>query len=40
MDGFGTAIDSDGYLYAWGQNSFGQLGLGDFRSRKLPTKIP
>ena len=40
MDSFGSAIDTDGFVYTWGQNQFGQLGLGDFRFRKLPTKLP
>eukprot|EP00347_Sterkiella_histriomuscorum_P023139 403335798 len=39
-DSFGAAIDDQGFVYTWGQNQFGQLGQGDFRLRKLPTKIP
>ena len=33
------AIDADGYLYAWGRNDSGQLGLGDTTSRYDPTKV-
>ena len=36
---FGAAVDDQGIIYAWGQNQFGQLGQGDFRFRKLPTKV-
>ena len=39
-ESFAAAIDKDGFLYSWGQNQYGQLGVGDFRNRKLPTKIP
>ena len=38
-DSFGTAIDADGFLYSWGDNQTGQLGLGDFSARKIPTKV-
>ena len=34
---FGCVIDNIGNLYSWGQNSDGQLGLGDYESRNLPT---
>lgn len=30
------ALDKNGRVYSWGQNSLGQLGHGDQRSRKLP----
>ena len=33
------AIDADGYLYGWGDNDYGQLGLGDTTSRYEPTKV-
>ena len=39
MECFASALDTEGFLYTWGQNQFGQLGLGDFRFRKLPTKV-
>ena len=32
-------MDTDGFVYTWGENQTGQLGLGDFSTRKLPTKI-
>lgn len=34
------ALDSEGRLYAWGENQWGQLGLGDFNSRIIPTLVP
>ena len=40
--GFGNhtlAINNDGYLYAWGWNEFGQLGLGDTNNRHTPTRV-
>lgn len=33
------ALSVDGYAYAWGLNSFGQLGLGDVVPRSSPTLI-
>ena len=36
---FTLAIDKDGYLWGWGDNSCGQLGLGDNTTRTTPTKI-
>lgn len=33
------AIGSDGELYAWGDNQFGQLGTGDNKNKLKPTKI-
>jgi alpha-tubulin suppressor-like RCC1 family protein len=33
------AVKSDGTLWAWGRNQFGQLGLGDTLSRSVPEQI-
>ena len=33
------AIDDMGRVYAWGANSYGQLGVGDQKHRKFPTLI-
>jgi alpha-tubulin suppressor-like RCC1 family protein len=33
------ALKRDGSLWAWGQNTFRQLGLGDTASRNIPTKV-
>ncbi len=33
------ALASDGKVYAWGNNSYGQLGLGSIQSTDTPTKI-
>jgi|LauGreDrversion4_2_1035121.scaffolds.fasta_scaffold50187_1 alpha-tubulin suppressor-like RCC1 family protein len=38
-ESFGVAVDTEGLVYSWGDNQMGQLGLGDFSARKLPTKI-
>ena len=44
-EGFGeviSAIVNDGtndHLYMWGDNSYGQLGLGDKENRSLPTEV-
>lgn len=32
-------IKTDGTLWAWGHNSQGQLGLGDYTSRNVPTQV-
>ena len=37
--GFYLGLDTFGGLYAWGQNSYGQLGTGDTVNRASPTKI-
>ncbi len=34
-----AAIDYNGDLYTWGNNDRGQLGLGDYTSRNVPTKV-
>lgn len=33
------AVKSDGTLWAWGNNSNGQLGVGDYVSRTTPTQV-
>lgn len=38
-NGVSYAVDDEGNLYAWGQNSNGQLGQGDEVHRSLPTKV-
>ena len=34
-----VATTSDGELYAWGYNGYGQLGLGDTSNRSYPTRV-
>jgi alpha-tubulin suppressor-like RCC1 family protein len=34
------AITSGGTIFCWGDNTYGQLGLGDKMSRLTPTKLP
>ena len=36
---FGIAKDKDGLLWTWGQNSYGELGLNDFKTRLYPHPI-
>jgi X-linked retinitis pigmentosa GTPase regulator len=36
---YGIAIDSNEIVYAWGSNSNGELGLGDYDPRITPTSI-
>lgn len=36
---FVVAVDSNSFVYAWGSNNNGELGLGDFLSRDSPTKL-
>jgi len=33
------AIKTDGTLWAWGWNGYGQLGLGDTTNRLTPTQV-
>lgn len=37
--GFGVAVKSNGTLWAWGDNTYGQLGLGDTTQRSVPTQV-
>lgn len=37
--GSAYAINASGELYAWGDNSSGQLGLGDTTDRSVPTRV-
>ena len=37
--GSGYAIKSDGTLWAWGYNGYGQLGVGDTVDRSAPVKV-
>lgn len=34
------ALDADGYVYVFGSNTYGQLGLGDILMMTVITKIP
>lgn len=38
-DYFSTMIGSDGNLYVWGGNGFGQLGLGDYANKTIPQLV-
>jgi alpha-tubulin suppressor-like RCC1 family protein len=38
-DGFRGAIKTDGTLWLWGTNSYGQLGQGDSSRRSSPTQV-
>eukprot|EP00088_Acartia_fossae_P062419 TRINITY_DN7533_c0_g1_i1.p1 TRINITY_DN7533_c0_g1~~TRINITY_DN7533_c0_g1_i1.p1 ORF type:complete len:478 (+),score=139.26 TRINITY_DN7533_c0_g1_i1:92-1525(+) len=33
-------VDEEGTAWSWGNNDFGQLGQGDKKCRRIPTKIP
>ncbi len=35
-----AAVTTDGAIYAWGWNKFGQLGLGDALDRTAPAQLP
>ena len=39
-DSFTLLAADDGTVYSWGQNQYGQLGLGDTAERLIPTLIP
>ncbi|MFL0251341.1 immunoglobulin-like domain-containing protein [Clostridium neuense] len=34
-----VALDSDGHVWSWGDNSCGELGTGDTKDRNVPTQI-
>lgn len=36
---YSAAIKSDGTLYMWGSNSYGQLGIGTLKNMYTPTKV-
>jgi len=36
---FGVAKDKEGLLWSWGQNSSGELGLNDFKTRLYPHPV-
>ena len=38
--GFNMALRADGSVWTWGNNTVGQLGLGDYEHRSTPVKIP
>ena len=35
----GNFIDEDGNIWTWGNNTYGQLGLGDTSDRSVPTRV-
>jgi alpha-tubulin suppressor-like RCC1 family protein len=35
----GCALDTSGFLWVWGPNSKGELGLGDLDKRELPAPV-
>ena len=37
---FTVALSSRGYIYAWGMNDQGQLGIGNENSMYEPTQLP
>ena len=39
-DGFSAAVKVGSVLYVWGDNHYGQLGLGDYVERPTPTLLP
>ncbi len=38
--GYSLAVGSDGNAYAWGNNKFGQLGIGTTTQRNTPVPVP
>ncbi len=34
------ALSNDGHIYSFGNNRYGQLGLGDYDNRNIPTLVP
>ncbi len=36
---FGCAINNDGVIFCWGENSSGQLGTGDLENKERPTRV-
>ena len=34
-----AAVDEEGRLFTWGNNKYGQLGVGDYLSRRFPTQV-
>lgn len=38
-DGWTAAIKTDGTIWTWGRNNFGQLGLGDTTNRSSPVQV-
>ena len=34
-----AAIDENGRLFTWGNNKYGQLGVGDYLTRRYPTQV-
>ena len=38
-DLFSAALESDGSVWTWGRNTFGQLGIGSTVSQDVPQKV-
>ena len=38
--GFTCALRDDGTIDCWGENTYGQLGVGDVERRYVPTEVP
>ncbi|BDR53792.1 hypothetical protein KIM372_16990 [Bombiscardovia nodaiensis] len=36
---YSEALDTNGHLYAWGENANGQLGVNDYTQRNIPTPV-
>jgi alpha-tubulin suppressor-like RCC1 family protein len=39
-DGHSLALNDDGTVWAWGENDFGQLGIGASGNRRTPVEVP